>query len=202
MQFRNKRLQAVLSWLPILAAVVFAGASAARDVVVDPYHDYRDEVERGEYQYDDSNDIPWIENESEVLALPKKENLYALNVDALPPGFELLIDRSRISVDPRDRVVRVWLWLHSEAGAESATFEGFRCETREYKVYAYANPRRDPPVSKARRPRWLAVREIGQTAYRAELLSDYFCGIRGTRDADQIRNAMTGEFQREHFMSE
>lgn len=189
--------------LPVIALLyTIPPASAAGNVIVDPYYEYRDEVGRGEYNYDDSQDIPWIENETEILAMPRPEDLQVVQLDSLPPGIELLVDRTRITVDPKDRVVRGWFWVRSSAGAENGTFEGFRCETGEYKVYAYANPRRDPPVTKAPRPRWRTVDRNRSRDYRTELLQDYFCGIRGTRSAREIAQYLTGDYRRERFLSE
>jgi len=186
------------------AAAVFllsAPASWSRDVT-DPYWEYRDEVGRGEFSYDDSQDIPWIENETEVLALPREDDLTRVNMDQLPEGFALFVDLSRITVNPKDRVIRLWLWTQSATGSASGSFEGYRCDTKEYKVYAYANPRRDPPVTKARKPRWKFAHETRYGNYRAELLGDYFCGIRGTRDEDDIRRRLGGQFEREYFISQ
>jgi hypothetical protein len=185
-----------------LVALVLSGQSLCADDYGDPYYEYRDEVGRGEFSYDDSEDIPWIENETEVLAVPSPENLTDLRLDQRPPGMNFLIDKSRITVNPDDRVVRVWLWARSDSGSESGTFEGYRCETREYKVYAYANPKRTPPVKKAKKPRWKTIHGKRSGNYRLELLQDYFCGIRGTRSAGEIADIMTGEFQPEYFMSQ
>ena len=183
---------------PLLLTILMllsAGPWAA-DVIVDPYHEYRNEP-----SYDDSEDIPWIEKETEVLAVPKAADLSPVRLDRVPDGIEVLIDKTRIDVNPKDRVVRVWLWVRSEAGAERGTYEGFRCDTGEYKVYAYANPNREPPVSKARRPRWIAVKDDSRSDYRRELLRDYFCGMRGTRTAGEIKDGLTGQFRREEFLS-
>ena len=173
----------------------------ARDIIVDPYHEHRDEVERGEFQYDDSKDVPWIENEAEVLAVPEEDDLVEVDIDSIAPGLRLLVDKSRITVGEKDRVIRLWLWVRSNQGAENGSFEGFRCETREYRVYAYANPDRSPPVSKAKRSRWLPAKSGSRSNYRTELLQDYFCGIRGARKPNEIAQAMTGTFERETFMS-
>lgn len=196
----KSRLTALV--LTALFATAAALPAAAADVRVDPYYDWRDEVGRGQYDYDDTQDIPWIESEAEVLAPPRAEDLVPVRLDSLPPGMELLIDRSRITVGERDRVIRAWLWTRGKAGPGSGTFEGFRCETREFKVYAYANPRRDPPVSLARRPPWQPIPGPRSRSYRMELLEDYFCGIRGTRSAREIADNLTGEFRRERFLSE
>ena len=122
-------------------------------------------------------------------------------MDRLPPGMQLLIDTRRLSVDPNDGVVRLWMVIRSQAGADNGSFEGYRCDTREYKVYAHANSRRTPPVTKSKRPRWRQIGVERGTNYRLELLKDYFCGIRGTRNADEIRLALSGEFKRETFFS-
>ncbi len=176
--------------------------AAAKDLIIDPYYEYRDEVSKGEFEYDDSQDIPWIENETEVLAVPQPDNLSQIKLDQLPEGFTLFIDKSRIDVNENDDVIRVWLWIRSQSGSESGTFEGFRCATGENKVYAYANPQRDPPVTKSKRPRWQFVNANRNGNYRFELMKDYFCGIRGTRTAGEIRDYLTGEFRREYFMSQ
>lgn len=178
-----------------------SGGAFAADVIIDPYYDYRDEVGRGEFSYDESQDIPWIENETEILALPKEEDLSEVSLDDLPDGMRLYIDKRRLTVGEDDRVIRLWIVVRSDAGAENGTYEGYRCESNEFKVYAYATPRRDPPVSKARRPRWQFAKRRPSGNYRRELLQDYFCGIRGTRSADEIRQAVSGEFHRETFMS-
>ena len=184
----------------LLAAVALPVAAA--EVRTDPYYDWRDDVGRGEYDYDDSQDIPWIESETEVLAPPRPEDLVPVRLDSLPPGIELLIDRTRVTVGEEDRVVRAWLWTRGSGGASNGTFEGFRCETREFKVYAYANPRREPQVSLARRPPWQTIKGSRARNYRMELLEDHFCGIRGTRSAREIVEGLTGEFRRERFLSE
>lgn len=188
----------------LLSAVLVAGAAApqAAEDRVDPYWEYRDEVGRGEYNYDDSLDIPWIESEAEVLAPPRREDLVRVDLNSLPPGVEILIDRSRITVGEKDRVIRAWFWAQPQSGVGYGTFEGYRCETSEFKVYAYANPRRDPVVSLAPRPRWQQLDGPTYRNYRLELLNDYFCGIRGTRPAHEIVQNLTGEFRRERFMSE
>jgi hypothetical protein len=190
--------------LPLLALAMcllqVVPAQAAE--TVDPYWEYRDEVDRGEFSYDDSKDVPWIENETAVPAMPAAEDLHQVKMDLLPQGFELFVDRDHITVGPEDYVVRMWLWLRNSQGNETGTFEGFRCTTGEYKVYAYANPGRTPPVRVHKRANWRSAKAGGRATYRSELLRDYLCGIRGTRPAREIQSSMTGQFKRETFLSE
>jgi len=201
MQTRSSLLRRLLSLAPLLFLLLVASAQA-NDPVTDPYWEYRDEVGRGEFSYDDSKDTPWIENETEVPVMPMVDELHRLNMNLLPTDFELFVDRDRITVSPEDYVVRMWLWLRNSHGNETGTFEGFRCTTGEYKVYAYANPGRKPPVRLPKRAKWRPARAGGNATYRSELLRDYLCGIRGTRPAREIRESMTGEFKRETFLSE
>jgi len=190
--------------LPIVAAagIGLAQPLFAGDVIVDPIYEYRDEVGRGEFQYDDSQDIPWIENETKVLGLPEPDNLLKVDLDDLPAGMTLMIDKSRINVNPDDRVVRVWLWIRTRSGADNASFEGFRCNAREYKIYAYGNPRRTPPVTKAKKPIWREAKKLVSGNYRRELMDDYFCGFNELRDTRDIVNYLTGELQPDLISSE
>jgi len=181
-------------------APVRADDSGVDSKVVDPYWEYRDEVGRGEFSYDDSQDIPWIEFETEIPKLPNPDELHRLGMDLLPSDFELFVDRDRITVNKDDYVVRMWLWLRNSHGNETGTFEGFRCTTGEYKVYAYANPGRQPPVRVHKRARWRnADAAGGRPTYRSELLRDYFCSLGGTRSAHEIQAAMTGAFEPYRF---
>jgi hypothetical protein len=194
MQIRYIRLFRILHAIVMTVTICLSPSLFARDDA-DPYYEYRDEVDRGEFSYDESQDIPWIENETEVLALPDPEDLTEVKLDQLPPGMSLSIDKSRITVNPEDKVVRAWLWVRSSAGAENGSFEGFRCDSYEYKVYAYANTRRTPPVTKAKKPRWVVAKKTDFGNYRWELMSHYFCGYRQSRSAREIAGYLTGEYQ-------
>ena len=202
MQFPGRHPLRILTPIVVAAGIVLTQPAFAGDVIVDPIHEYRDEVGRGEFKYDDSQDIPWIENETEVLGLPKPEDLIRVDLDQLPPGIDLMVDKSRIAVNPEDKVVRVWLWLQSSSGAENGSFEGFRCETREYKVYAFGSEKRTPPVTKAKKPLWRDVKTKVSRNYRKELMDDYFCGYGESRDASEIRRYLTGDLQGEPIFAD
>lgn len=194
--------------LPVLLALAVAGCSGSGsrpagsgEVIVDPYWEYRDEVERGEFRYDDSEDVPWIETETQVPEPPPTDRMVPVAIDSLPAGFALLVDRDGITVGDEDRVVRFWLLLTSGQGSASGSYEGYRCESAEYKVFAYANAARGEPLRTVDRGRWRSVDGPSGPTWRSELLRDYLCGIRGTRTAHEIRQYMTGTFRRETFFS-
>ncbi len=185
--------------LAALLTSLSLSALASDDIVIDPA---LDALEQKEFNYDESQEIPWIEYKTNVLVMPKAQDLSPLDLDEMPAGMQLLIDKSRIAVNPEDGVVRMWLWVRSEFGAEQGSFEGFRCATREYKVYAHANPTRNPPVTLAKNARWRVAKSGLSGNYRAELQRDYLCGISGARSPQEIRNHMNGEFRRYIFLPE
>ncbi len=185
-----------------LCIAIASGGGALSQQSLAAGYEFIDEGNSGEFVYDDTQDIPWIENETEILAVPAPENLTELRLDRTPEGVTVLIDKTRIVANPDDKIVRVWLWLRRDRGHESGVFEGYRCQTHEYKTYAYANPGREPQVKKARNPLWRTLPKEGSADFRRELLEDYFCGIRGMRTSGEIADRLSGAFRREYFMAE
>jgi len=153
---------------------------------------YIEDVESGPDRFDHDETLvkPWIEQEAAIPDPPDPESLHELRANGLPPGFRLLLDIDRISVDPDDGVVRLWLVLRSSSGSDNTSYEGYRCITGEYRVYAYANLNRDPPVRPLTRSSWRKARGEHSTDYRRELLRHYLCGIRGARPPIEIQQAV------------
>lgn len=153
---------------------------------------YVEDIESGpgQFNYDESRKTPWIEDETEVPDLPELETLQPLRITGLPPELKLFLDTARVNVNNKDGIVRLWVYLRSDRGADNGTYEGYRCVTGEYKVYAYATPRRDPPVTPARRSVWRKARDAVSTPYRQFLMSDYLCGLRGVRPPIEIQQAV------------
>jgi hypothetical protein len=179
--------------LPLVLLLGMYGlqAQAARDYA-DPTH------EPLEFEYDDSQDKPWQESRVEQQALPADENLLRAEVERLPPGLQLYIDSASLQLDENDRVLRFWLVLKSAAGAYNATYEGLRCETREYKVYAYGNPRREPQVRAAPQPQWKSYRSYNLVNYRYELARTLMCNSGLTRPVADIIATLRGQMDYIH----
>jgi hypothetical protein len=134
--------------------------------------------------YDPNLEIPWLELETRVSVPPRDEDLVEVRMDNLPPNLTLYADFTNLVVDGRDLVTRTWLVVRSTQGAYNGTYEGIRCATKEYKVYAYANPTRNKPLRVAKFPGW---REIRANSYREELARDYLCAGTLPRSPDQVR---------------
>ncbi|HYJ19915.1 MAG TPA: CNP1-like family protein [Burkholderiales bacterium] len=81
------------------------------------------------------------------------------------------IDRDSLSLG-EDRVVRYTIVIKTAGGSTNVSYEGMRCKTSEYKVYAFGT--RDGKWVQARDPEWKAV---GATAgnFHFGLWVDYLC---------------------------
>ena len=124
--------------------------------------------------YDESLEVPWVEIETQVSKLPKEKNLKELQVDkldAMPSGMRFWMDLENATVSDKDYVTRTWFVVRSDT-AYNGTYEGIRCATGEYKVYAYVNPTRSKPLRVVKMPLWKKIR--GGT-YREEVARDYIC---------------------------
>ncbi|MDH3318508.1 MAG: CNP1-like family protein [Betaproteobacteria bacterium] len=76
----------------------------------------------------------WREAEVVLPAFPQKVNLMPFFVSAAS-SYEFYIDGASLAVG-EDGVVRYVLVARSSLGAESVSFEGIRCSTSEYRIYA------------------------------------------------------------------
>lgn len=93
------------------------------------------------------------------------------------------IDEKSVSLGA-DRVVRYTLVVKSPSGVANVSYEGLRCKTSEYKVYAFGT--REGGWTGARDPQW---RPVGGTTsnFHYSLWVDYLCdseavGGRNARD--------------------
>jgi hypothetical protein len=75
-------------------------------------------------------------------------------------------------------VVRYTAVIKSPSGAANISYEGMRCKTSEYKVYAYGA--RNRTWADVREPKWQKV--DGTSAnFRYSLWVDYLCDIEAVR---------------------
>ena len=137
-------------------------------------------------EYDESIEVPWVEIETSVKKLPDDGNLVQLPIDKLAannPPLELFVDVKNILLSDKDHVARSWFVVRSEQGAYNGTYEGIRCATGEYKVYAYANPARSKPLRVVKIPKW---RKARKGSYREEMMRDYFCDYTSPKSQEAL----------------
>lgn len=101
-------------------------------------------------------------------ALPKGELIEFFVSSA--SSFRFFIDPQALSVG-EDGVVRFTLVARSRSGAENVSYEGMRCETGMYRVYAYANDGR----WSATQSDWRRIEPRAIQRWHNELYLRYFC---------------------------
>ncbi|TSA15139.1 MAG: hypothetical protein D4R74_06970 [Betaproteobacteria bacterium] len=106
---------------------------------------------------------------------PRPENYLPLYVSETTP-FAFFIDAKSISVGP-DRAVRYSVIAKSNDGGLNVSFEGMRCNERQYRIYAIG--RSDQSWSEVRDSSWAAIRSDARNAQRIVLHGDFFCPVTG-----------------------
>jgi hypothetical protein len=118
-------------------------------------------------------EAPWREAAVPLPPYPREENLTAFLITG-PSSFKYFADTESVRIDD-DRVVRYSLVIRSGSGVENVSFEGIRCETREFKVYAIGtNDRTWLPLGNSE---WKRIEKSGQNDYRYSLHHYYLCPI-------------------------
>lgn len=102
-------------------------------------------------------------------------------------SYRYYVDPGSISIGP-DRVVRYSAVIKSSSGALNTSYEGLRCKTSEFKVYAYGIKRGE--WTNARDPQWHRI-DRSDTDFRFTLYKDIFCdveSIAGRNKEDLVAN--------------
>ncbi|MFP5410121.1 MAG: CNP1-like family protein [Gammaproteobacteria bacterium] len=138
------------------------------------------QVQWGQFDFEYEADKPWVEIAAKLPAYPKSENLIEFNVSSATRNRHF-VDANSISVD-RDDVVRYTVVIEAAGGAKNIAFEGMRCKTGEYRIYAYGHA--DGTWSKARQSAWQGIKMRSLLSYHKALFEDHLCP-----DGTTVRNA-------------
>jgi hypothetical protein len=120
---------------------------------------------------DDPDAPQWVEDEAVLPAFPQEANLREFYVSELT-AHRFFIDASTLSIG-KDGVVRYALVVRTSGGAVNITFEGMRCSTREYRIYASGSP--GAGWTKARLSEWRPIENKPVNRHHAALSREYFC---------------------------
>lgn len=111
-----------------------------------------------------------VEPEVKLPSYPKEQVL--MRFDVYPrTSFEYFVDPGSISL-PGEGIVRFTVVAKTGA-AENVSYEGFRCITREHKVYARAN--RDGAWRMVKGAGWEPISDYTTQTFRKELYWNYLC---------------------------
>jgi hypothetical protein len=123
----------------------------------------------------------WEESVISIPAQPKADSLLPFKVFETPT-YKYYLDSSSLNVSGGDNVVRYTVVVETPSGIKNVFYEGIRCDTQEYKMYASALWGED--LSPITEPEWAAVKETGTGVYRYDLFKYYLCHysiIRGSK---------------------
>jgi hypothetical protein len=114
----------------------------------------------------------WKEGEVSLPALPKDGALIEFSVSAAS-RMKFFVDPQSLSVGA-DGVVRYTMVARSPAGAETVSYEGIRCASDTYRVYAFAGGE----AWKRSETDWRPIEKTGQLRlWHNVLRSEYFCPL-------------------------
>lgn len=137
----------------------------------------------GDFEFEFDSEKPWVELQARLPAYPKLDDALPFFVSSATDNT-FFIDPLSISVG-EDNVVRYTLIVKSPEGALNITFEGVRCGTGEYKIYAFGHP--DGQWSRNRYAKWSPIRYQDRNRQHHVLYDDFFCpGGLIAKDANEI----------------
>lgn len=143
---------------------------AAAPVLAQPVPEDRSRNERFKSDWElEQEKRDWTEGEVKLPAFPAKEGLVEFFVSAAS-NFRFYIDAA--SLNPgADGVVRYVLVARSPSGYSNISYEGIRCATNAYKVYALGN---DGNWTRSE-TEWREIEPKSVQRWHVELRSRYFC---------------------------
>ena len=132
-------------------------------------------------------ETPWKESVLVLPAYPQASNLMEFYVGPTEHN-RFLVDGSSITVG-EDGVIRYVVVIKTSGGASNVGFEGIRCTTKEFKVYALGGP--EGQWTKVAAPKWQVIENKLINQYRAVLNRDIFCPAgKAIGSAAEGRNAL------------
>jgi hypothetical protein len=122
-------------------------------------------------KFDESKAEKWKELESPLPAWPEDARLIPVR---MPVAYTLKVYIDEKSVSRlADGIARFTLVAESPSGVRNVFFEGYNCETREYKTYATGTP--DKTFEPVKKPKWERAPYYDVNAFRFQLLRNYVC---------------------------
>lgn len=114
--------------------------------------------------------LGWKDGAVRLPDYPKSENLIEFSV-SMQSSFRFYIDSTSISLAP-DGVVRYTLVARSPSGVSNVSYEGIRCATKSYRMYAIGSEGRWLP---GRQEDWRDIEVRSVQRWHNALYFDYFC---------------------------
>lgn len=113
----------------------------------------------------------WKEASRKIPALPKDENLLFFKV--YNARFKHYVDSKSLDFGGGDNIARYTVVVVAPSGTRNIMFEGIRCDTQQYKTYAYSI--NGAPFQVMQGPQWYKINPEGTHAFRMDLFKHYLC---------------------------
>jgi hypothetical protein len=174
----RRRFTISLLLLPLAFAMVVHPALAKKDIYGD---------ESNEFPFDEKYTEKWKESAIELPPYPDDRDLLPVAMSNTAT-LKIYIDGKSIS-RAQDLVARFALIAESPSGARSVFYDGYRCETRQYKTYAIGTSQHTwSPVAD---PQWLTVPRAEINAFRDVIYRRYVCdGQKSARSPEELRHLL------------
>ena len=178
LRIRSRRFAISLPLLALAFAIVALPVLAKKDIYGD---------EPNEFSFDEKYVEKWKESAIVLPAYPDDRDLLPVAMNSTDT-LKIYIDGKSIS-RAQDLVVRFALIVESPSGARSVFYDGYRCETRQYKTYAIGTAQRTwSPVAN---PRWQTVSRSEINAFRDIIYRRYACdGQKSARTPEDLRRQL------------
>lgn len=164
---KNSLLQVIM-----LVTLSFLVSSAyARKMVLDGH---QQSLPDQKYQYQEGE--AWKENDLKIPPYPDDSDLMELQLYDPNNRFTYYMDEESLDVSEADYVVRYTLVIESKSGTRNIFYEGMRCNTLEYKTYAFGTGK--GKFRPSRKPEWKSMRDSGYKKLRMDLMEFYLCDPR------------------------
>lgn len=133
------------------------------------------------FSYHDTHK-PWHEQKLHLPGYPGRSGLLRLQIYNSKFGY--FLDPKSISIGHSDHVVRYTVVITAPSGVRNVRYEGIRCDSRAYKMYAFGVD--DGPFHKFDGAHWQAIAGQGYNRYRKDLEPDFCNGAYPRRSVAQI----------------
>ncbi len=165
----------LLKIIPVILLSAQIGSAYARNIIVDGN---QQSLPDKKYQFEEGP--AWKEDNLKIPPYPDDDDLLELYLDvANQSKFTYYIDEKSLSISKGDYVVRYTMVIESKTGAKNVFYEGMRCNSDEYKTYAFGMGKGGKgKFNPSKKPEWKAIRDSGYKKLRMDLMEYYLCDER------------------------
>ncbi len=143
--------------------------------------------EPNEFPFDEKYAEKWQESAITLPPYPDDRDLLPVAMNSTDT-LKIFIDGKSIT-RAADRVARFALVVESPSGARSVFYDGYRCETRQYKTYAFGTAQHT--WSPAANPQWQTIPRSEINAFRDVIYRRYVCDSqKPARSPEDLRHLL------------